>query len=161
MQERSWVGAMALLLCSAFATCEAHSVFSINEPWARLTANGRSAEVYMRITSSDGARLVSVSSPAAERTAIHPPGQGARAVSDVVLPAKQVVTFARGQYRIQLTGLARKPKLGDHLPLTIGVRGEQGDVQEIPLQAEVRLHSPTEDEGGAGHAHSHTPSHAN
>jgi hypothetical protein len=41
------------------------------------------------------------------------------------------------------------------------VRGEQGDVQEIPLQAEVRLHSPTEDEGGAGHAHSHTPSHAN
>jgi periplasmic copper chaperone A len=156
MRARWWrVGAIAVLLASWVATCDAHSVFSINEPWARVTADGRSAEVYMRITSSDGARLVSVASPAAARIGIHPPGNGKREISEVVLPPRQVVLLERGQHRIQLIGLVRKPKLGDRIALTIAVRGDDGAVQEIPLDAEVRLHSPTEDEGGPKHTHGH------
>jgi copper(I)-binding protein len=148
--------AIAGLLGGAVATCDAHSVFSINEPWVRVAPDGRSAEVYMRITSSEGAKLVAVTSPQAARISIHPPGNGKAEVGEVALPAKQVVALERGHYRIQLKGLAHKPKLGDRIALTIGVRDDGGAVQQIPLDAEVRLHSPTEDEGGARpHGHSH------
>jgi periplasmic copper chaperone A len=154
LTRQGWrAGALALLLGGALAPCDAHSVFSINEPWVRVAPDGRSAEVYMRITSSEGARLVSATSPAAKRIAIHAPGRGKGEAAEVALPAKQLVILARGQYRIELTGLARKPKLGDRIPMTIAVRGDDGSVQEIPLEAEVRLHSPTEDEGGPEHVH--------
>jgi copper(I)-binding protein len=147
--------AIAGLLGSAIATCDAHSVFSINEPWVRVAPDGRSAEVYMRITSSEGAKLVAVTSPQARRIVIHAPGRGKGVVSEVLLPGKQLVVLARGDTRIQLFGLVRKLKLGDRVPLAIAVRGNDGGEQEIPLDAEVRLHSPTEDEGGPDHAHGH------
>jgi len=139
----------------AFANAQAHSVFSINEPWVKVAPDGRSAEVYMRLTSSDAAKLVAVTSPVAGQVTIRAPGNGKGDVREVVLPAKQLVTFERTRYRIRLGGLARKPKLGDRIPLTITLRGDDGHVQEVPLDAEVRLHSPTEDEARPHHQHAH------
>jgi periplasmic copper chaperone A len=158
--RRGWRAcAIALLSSGAFASGQAHSVFSINEPWVKVAADGRSAEVYMRLTSSEGARLVSVTSPVAERITIRAPGNSRGEAGEVVLPAKQLVSLERGRYRIRLAGLAHKPKLGDRIPLTIVLRGDDGHVQQVPLDAEVRLHSPTEDEGRPHHVHAHVHTH--
>ena len=153
--RRGCACALAVLLGSAFANVQAHSVFSINEPWVKVAPDGRSAELYMRLTSSEAAKLVSVTSPVTAAIAILAPGTGKRDVLEVDLPARQLVSFERGRYRIRLGGLARKPSLGDRIPLTIVLRGDDGHVQEVPLDAEVRLHSPTEDEGRPHHKHAH------
>jgi periplasmic copper chaperone A len=156
LTRREWHAcALALLLGSAFGTAQAHSVFSINEPWVKVASDGRSAEVYMRLTSSEAAKLVAVTSPVASQITIRAPGNRNGDVAEVMLPARQLVVFEHGRYRIRLGGLARKPKLGDRIPLTIVLRGDDGHVQEVPLDAEVRLHSPTEDEGRPHHLHAH------
>jgi len=155
LTRRGWRAcAVALLLAGAFANGQAHSVFSISEPWVKVAPDGRSAEVYMRLTSSEAAKLVAVTSPVAGRSTIRAPGNKGDA-DEVVLPAKQLVPFERTGYRIRLGGLARKPQLGDRIPLTIVLRGDDGHIQEVPLDAEVRLHSPTEDEGRPHHVHAH------
>jgi len=154
-QRRGRACVLALLLGGAFASAEAHSVFSINEPWAKVAPGGRSAEVYMRLTSSQAAKLVSANSPAARRITIRAPGNGQGEAAEIVLPAKQLVSLERGRYHLRLDGLPRRPRLGDRIPLTIVLRGDDGHVQEVPLDAEVRLHSPTEDEGRPHHAHAH------
>jgi len=146
---------MALALaCAAF---DAQALFTINEPWVRVAADGRSAEAYMRLTSTEGAKLVSAASFAADRVVIRAPGPGRGTVTELVLPASQRVELAPGKYRIQLDGLTRKVGLGARIPLSLTIRHDDGRLQEIAVDAEVRLRSPTDDESHphqpAGHTH--------
>jgi len=112
----------------------------------------RTDRIYIR---TDAYAPGGVTPPVTAAIAILAPGTGKRDVREVDLPARQLVSFERGRYRIRLGGLARKPSLGDRIPLTIVLRGDDGHVQEVPLDAEVRLHSPTEDEGRPHHKHAH------
>jgi len=111
----------------------------------------------MRLTSTEGATLISVKSFAAERVVIRAPGRGKSTVREVVLPARQRVELAPGAYWIQLDGLTRKAELGSRVLLSLTIRNDDGRMQEIPVDAEVRLRSPTEDESHphhpAGHSH--------
>ena len=145
-----------LALALAFAATKAQAIFVINEPWVRVAADGRSAQVYMRLTSTEGAALISVTSFAADRVLIRATGPGESTVREVPLPAGQRVELAPGQYRIQLEGLTRKVELGTRIPLRLTIRNGDGRVQEIPVEAEVRLRSPTEDEGHPHHPGGHT-----
>jgi len=71
------------------------------------------------------------------------------------LPAGTVVALAPGKARLALTKLARSVKLGDLVSLTLTVEGTDGTRQDIPVQAEVRMRSPLDDEKRAHHTHAH------
>lgn len=132
------IGATWILL-----TGIAHAVLSVNEPWVRVAPDGRSAEVFVRLKSSDAARLVAVDSFAARRIEMR---DGRRLARTIALPADVLVELRPGGLRLQMTGLTRHLKLGEHVPLTLIVTSADGLRQTIYVNAEVRHRSPSEDE---------------
>lgn len=133
----------------------ANALFIVNQPWVRPAARGQSTEVYMNLTSTDGATLVAVRTDEAAAVAIVGPGKGAAAVASLTLPAKAVVALAPGKARLVLTKLVRSLKLGDLVALTLTIEGTDGTRQDVPVQAEVRMRSPLDDEKRAHHTHAH------
>jgi len=86
----------------------------------------------------------------AKRIEIQPPGASAKPVSELLLPAGKKIVLAPNAYRVVLRDLSRTLKLGERVPMLLVVQGTDGSRQEIPLEAEVRRHSPTYD-----HLHGH------
>jgi len=142
-------------LALLFLAPSAHALFIVNQPWLRPAARGQSTEVYMNLTSTDGTTLVAVHSDEAAAVAIVGPGKGTAAVASMALPAGTVVALAPGKSRLLLTRLVRGAKLGDLFTLTLTIEGTDGTRQDIPVQAEVRLRSPLDDEKRAHHTHAH------
>jgi len=143
---------LGLLL--ALTAGAAHAlVFSVTEPWVRAAPDGNNAEVFMKLRSSDPATLVAVDSFAA-RSATILPAQNRHGTRQVELPANVLVELKPGDARIRLAGLVRRLKQGEHVPLTLIVRGADGKEQKTFVNAEVRHRSPTEDElDPKGHTH--------
>ena len=142
----------AIASAAVLAALDARAVLSINEPWVRVTPDGRSADVFVNVRSSDPLTLVAVDSFAARAVTIRT-GDNVVAKS-LALPANTPVELKPDGSRIRLTGLVRRIKLGEFVPLTLFLRDGQGGEQKLFVNAEVRLRSPTEDEtSGHGHAH--------
>jgi len=144
--------ALACGLTLGLITQQASALFVVNQPWVRPAQQARSTEVYMNLTSSDGASLVGAASTAAAAVAILVPGKTANKIARLSLPAQRVVVLAPGGYRIALHRLARTLKVGDRVQLMLTIEAADGARQEIGVNAEVRLHSPIDDEM---HAHTH------
>jgi len=144
------------LACGALAAMlvtQAHAVFIVNLPWVLPAARGGSTEVYMDLTSTEGATLVAAASDAADSVSILGPGKKAKTAQSLPLPAGTLVELRPAAYRIRLQGIARSLKLGDHMRLTLTIRGVDGSQQEIPVTAEVRHHSALEDHRAQQHSH--------
>lgn len=139
LRSATWGVALALVAADAAAT------FIVTEPWVRLAPDGRSAEAYMELRSSEGARLVAVRAEIAAGVALRAPGPERRAVAAIPLPPGDVVKLAPGAFRISLANLKRPLKLGDRVALMLTIEAADGSRQEIPASAEVRRHSPTDD----------------
>jgi copper(I)-binding protein len=138
---------VAMIMTSAGS----HAVLSINEPWVRVAADGTSAELFMMLRSSESATLVGVDSFAARTVAIRTP-RGAPLRGGLALPANVLVELKPADTRIVLNRLVRRLKLGVHVPITLVVQSADGLQQTLYINAEVRRHSPTEDEMNP-HAH--------
>lgn len=139
-------------LAIALGSTHAASVIVVNEPWLRLSANARSAEAYMNLQSSDAATLVGVSSDATADIEIRAPGTKRGPVSSIKLPAGENLRLGPGAYRFVLAKLNRSLKLGDRVAFVLTIEAADGSRTEIPLNAEVRLRSPTDDHR-RGHNH--------
>jgi copper(I)-binding protein len=146
---------LSVLIALLFSVCanDASAIFIVNEPWVRTAKNAKLAEAYMVLTSTEGATLVGVRCEVAERIEIFPPGTSRGAIDAIDLPAGKTVMLAPRGNRLVLSGLGRALKLGDRVPIVLIVAAADGSRREIPISAEVRLHSPTEDH--LGHRHSH------
>jgi copper(I)-binding protein len=131
----------------------ASALFIVNQPWARPAKFGQSTDVYMNLTSTDGASLVAVHTDEAAAIVIRGPGNGARKILMLPLPAGTLVALAPGRHRLAMIGLTRSVKPGDRLALTLTIEGADGTRQDIPVLAEARLRSPLDDERRAHHAH--------
>jgi copper(I)-binding protein len=131
---------------------QAGALFVVNQPWVLPAQKAQTTEAFMNLTSTDGASLVGVASAAAATVAILAPGQTARVVKRVSLPAHKVVALAPGGYRIVMHRLAQSLKVGDRVQLTVTIEAADGKRQEIAVNADVRLHSVIEDEL---HEHKH------
>jgi copper(I)-binding protein len=153
MKTGSRFVAAGVAIALALASAVAHAILSINEPWVRAAADGRSAEVFMKLKSSDAATLIGVDSFAARTVAIRAPGSR-RPLPELALPANVVVNMKPDDVRLGLNGLVRRLKLGEHVPVTLIVRSTDGTQQKLYINAEVRRHSPTDDELNP-HAHQH------
>lgn len=136
----------------AVAVARADGLFIVNQPWVRPAQAGQTTEAYMDLTSSAGAKLVGVTSAAAAAAVVRTPEKLSGAAQSVTLPAGMLVALAPGKYRIVLQRLARALKPGDRVALSLTIEAADGSRQDIPVNAEVRLHSPIDDEL---HAHKH------
>lgn len=126
----------------ALVSTQAQAVFVVTEPWVRPARAAQSTEAYMELMSSDGATLVGVRSSVAASVALH----GARGAPIALsIPAGATVALAPGKRRLTLGKVERALRLGDRVPMTLIVRDGTGVTQEIDIDAEVRLHSPTSD----------------
>ena len=137
--------AMFALVATLFAA-DAGAVLVVNLPWLRVAGDGRSAEIYMELQSSEGAALVGASTFAAASVSFKSPDARNNALKEIPLPANVAVHLAPGGYRIVLHRLTRQLKLGDHVPVNLTLRSPDGSRQELLVNAEVRLHSVLEDE---------------
>ena len=147
-----FAGAWMLALLAVLPPAGATTVVAINGPWVRVAPNGASAEAYMEIQSAGEATLVEVRSTAAGKVTLRARGKRVAEVAEVPLPAGAMQPLAPDGYRVGLEKLARPLKLGDFVPLVVTIRGDDGKLLEMPLNAEVRRRSARDDHR-LGHGH--------
>jgi copper(I)-binding protein len=141
---------VGLMLASAAITAQA--VFVVNGPWLRPAAAGGTTDLYMTLTSTEGATLVAVRCDTASEARILAAGRPARTVASLPLPAGHNVELEPNGSKVRLVRLARSLSLGDRVPLVLTIEGVDGVRQEIAVNAEVRRHSAIYDHLH-GHAH--------
>jgi copper(I)-binding protein len=134
------------------------SVITVSDPWVRVAPNGKSAEAFMEIRSSDGATIVAVESDVSAEVPMQRPGTKRAGTDRIALPAGTGVKLAPGAYRLLLPTLSRSLKLGDRVALKLIVEAPDGSRQAIPVNAEVRRRSAYDDHLHS-HSHSHSPAH--
>lgn len=147
--------AIAALLFCAQALCQSVGtlpVFVVNQPWVAPNSGRTATEAYMDLTSSVAASLVGARSDAAAQVTLRAPSRNG--TNELALPPNVMVRLAPKAYRLALSGVSRKLKIGDRVALTLTVRDGNGQLRDIPVDAEVRLHSPLDDELRA-HRHTH------
>ena len=156
-----WVRALSLSVLAGIALASpvrsaAVAVITVSDPWVRVAPNGKSAEAFMEITSSEGGAIVRVESDASADVPMQRPGTKRAVTGTIALPARTNVKLAPGDYRLLLPKLKRPLKLGDRVALELVVEAGDGTRQTVPVNAEVRRRSAYDD-----HLHPLTPdSHA-
>lgn len=136
------------------ASTTAHAVFTVNAPWVRPATDRTATDAYMLLTSTEGAILKEAKSPLATSVVIRTGGNAGRTLPQLALPAGVPVLLAPGEVRLVLRGLAHPLAVGERVPLLLTIEGADGSRVEIPVNAEVRLRSPIDDEKRA-HQHTH------
>lgn len=147
-------GCLALAVALALVAADARAIFVVNQPWIAPARGGHSTEAYMDLTSTEGATLVAARADIAGSLALRAPAKRTGDVSRLPLPAGRMVSLAPGGYRLVLSGLTQAIKLGDRVILTLTIEAADGSRQDVPVNAEARLHSPLDDER-RGHEHKH------
>ncbi len=117
---------------------------SVKDAWVRGTvAEQKATGAFMQLISTQGGRLISVSSPAAGVVEIHQmkmEGSTMKmgAVSALNLPAGQVVELKPGGYHVMMMDLKAPLKAGDSVALTLLVEGKDGKKETIAVNAPVK-----------------------
>ena len=142
-----------ITLCSLLALfAGAHAQTTVADPWVRGTvAQQKATGAFMQITSAQGGRLLSASSPVAGVVEVHEMAMDGntmrmRAVPQLELPAGQAVELKPGGYHVMLMDLKQALKPGDKVLLTLTVENKDGKKETISVQAPVK---PL----GGGHMH--------
>ena len=130
---------------SAFAiAAPALAQVVVTAPWVRATVPAqKSTGAFMHLQSAADARLVSVSSPVAERAEIHEMSMKGdtmkmQEVDGIDLPAGKGVNLASGGYHIMLMGLKQQVKEGDTLPLTLVIEGNNKKRDTVTVKVPVK-----------------------
>jgi copper(I)-binding protein len=146
------MGVIACGVALALAASDVAAIFIVTEPWVRVGPNGRTAEGYMELTSTEGATIVGVKSEITPEVALRQGGSTHAMSPRIELPPGALVKLAPGVQRLVLTKLNRTLALGDRVGFVFTVESSNGERQDIAVSAEVRRHSPYDDHL---HAHKH------
>ncbi len=136
---------MALSIAIACMGAQSQAVIVVTEPWVRPGAANASVDAYMRLMSSTDTTLIGVRSDAAASVVLRSPAGKSVAPLVLTMPANEVVKLHATGYRLVLQKLSRGLRTDDRVPMVLTVRNADGSVQDIAIDAEVRLHSPTDD----------------
>ena len=130
---------MTLFAGTAFAQTTA------TDPWVRGTvAQQKASGLFVQLTSAQGGRLVSASSPLASSVEIHEMAMDGnvmtmRALPDgLALPAGKAVALKPGGVHIMLMGLKQALKAGDTVPVTLVIEGADKKRETVAIKAPVR-----------------------
>lgn len=140
---------IASALVAALATLGAAGALAqtrVKDAWVRGTvAQQKATGAFMRISSAQGGRLVSVASPAAGVVEVHEMTmEGStmkmRALAQGLdLPAGKTVELAPGgSYHVMLMDLKHPLRAGDSVALTLVVEGKDGKRESVEVNAPVR-----------------------
>ncbi|NWB50404.1 copper chaperone PCu(A)C [Pseudomonas gingeri] len=138
---------LALLSVPAFAET------SVDDAWVRATVPGQpSTGAFMRITSSDDAKLLEAKSPVAKIVQIHQSKMdndvmSMQPVAFVPLPAGKTVAIEPEGYHVMLIDLVGQVKEGDEVPLTLVVENAKGVKESIEVKAKARALNSMADHG--------------
>jgi len=138
---------LALLSVPAFAQT------TVDDAWVRATVPGQpSTGAFMRITSSDDAKLLEAKSPVAKIVQIHQSKMdndvmSMQPVEFVPLPAGKTVAIEPEGYHVMLIDLVGQVKEGDEVPLTLVVENAKGVKESIEVKAKARALNSMADHG--------------
>ena len=133
-----------VLAALAFTPVAALAQTTVTAAWVRGTvAQQRTTGLFAQITSAQGGRLVSVTSPLAGVVEIHEMKMEGdvmrmRAVPALELPAGKSVALKPGGYHVMLMDLKQPLKAGDSVPVTLVVEGADKKREFIEIKATVR-----------------------
>lgn len=117
----------------------------VTEPWVRPAFAGQSTTAFMELMSTSGGKLIDVDCALAGSLALRAANGQLLTPLELSLPAGSVVRFTPKAYRLELRAVTRTLRVGDRLPLGLTVRNPDGSTQAIPVDAEVRRRSPSDD----------------
>ncbi|MDR1648051.1 MAG: copper chaperone PCu(A)C [Zoogloeaceae bacterium] len=147
--------------CLAALPATVQAQVEIHTPWVRATVPQQQATgAFFSLVSPVAAKLVAARSPIAGRVELHTiqiQGEvmSMRPISEIPLPANEVVNLAPGGAHLMLLELKTSLKAGEQAPLILVVEDEKGERKEYPLTAEVRpLDAPSPTLQGQ-HEHRH------
>ena len=148
------LNAVRLIASAALATTIALPALaqtSVQQAWVRGTvAEQKATGAFMQLTSTQGGKLLSVSSPAAGVVEIHQmkmEGSTMKmaAIAVLDLPAGKAVELKPGGYHVMLMDLKAPLKAGDSVALTLVIEGKDGKKETVAVKAPVKaLGAPTE-----------------
>ena len=145
---------VALLLSASALSAQAQT--AVREPWIRATVVQQKATgLFAQISSAQGGKLVSASSPAAGVVEIHEMAMDGdmmkmRALpAGVDLPAGKAVEFKPGGIHIMLMDLKKPLSAGDMVAVTLVVEGRDRQRETLQLQVPVKALGDAK----AGHKH--------
>ena len=130
--------ALSLLATSTFAQTTA------TDPWVRGTvASQKATGLFVQLTSAQGGKLVSGSTPVAGSVEIHEMAMAGdvmkmRQIQSLDLPAGQPVALKPGGHHVMLMDLKKPLKAGDTVPVTLVIEGKNGQRESLTLHAPVR-----------------------
>ena len=117
----------------------ADDALRIADPWARASIlPSRPAAAYLTLESTEGDKLVSVTSPVADKVTIHVV-DGTDGVSRMTpvttldLPPGEAVKMGVGDMHLMLVGLEQKLIEGTHFPLTLKFERAGERTIEVPV----------------------------
>ena len=133
---------------SLLLTIAAGSAFAqttATDAWVRGTvAQQKASGLFVQLTSAQGGRLVSASSPLAGSVEIHDMAMDGnvmtmRALPDgLVLPAGKPVALKPGGQHLMLMGLKQALKAGDTVPVTLVIELADKKRETVEIKAPVR-----------------------
>ena len=149
--------ARTLFAALAFTSTTVFAQTTVTDAWVRGTvAQQKATGLFAQITSAQGGRLVSASSPVAGVVEIHEMKMEGdvmrmRAVPDLALPAGKAVALKPGGYHVMLLDLKQALKAGDSVPVTLVVEAADKKRETINIKAQVRASAAA----APAHEHKH------
>ena len=122
----------------------ANASVTATDAWVRGTVPAqKTTGAFVVLQSSEEAKLVAVSTPAAASAEIHASEHKdgimhMHAIDALALPAGRRVELKPGSFHIMLVGLTRALAAGDHVPLTLTIEDRQGRRSRLEVRAKVR-----------------------
>ena len=132
------------LICLSAAAAQAGAQTTVRDAWVRGTvAQQKATGAFMQISSVQGGKLLTASSPVAGVVEIHEMAmEGStmrmRAVDSIDLPPGKAVALAPGGYHVMLMDLKAPLKAGDVVPMTLVVQNKDGKKETIELKLPVK-----------------------
>jgi len=127
------------------AATVAHAETTVTDAWARGTVPNQPASgAFMKITSAEGGKLVSASSPVAGLVEVHEMKMEnnvmkmAPVAGGIPLPAGQAVELKPGGYHVMLMQLKQQLKAGDTVPVTLTIEHSGGGTETVEVEAPVK-----------------------
>lgn len=134
----------AIAFALGLIAASAHAQTTVTDPWVRGTvAQQKATGLFVQLTSAQGGKLVSGSSPLAGSVEIHEMAMvndvmKMRQVPALDLPAGKPVALKPGGYHLMLMDLKQALPAGSTVPVTLVVEGADGKRETLTLQAPVR-----------------------
>ncbi|AXI78706.1 copper chaperone PCu(A)C [Peterkaempfera bronchialis] len=124
-------------LSARLATGEGPARISVSDPYIPLPAAPSMAAGYLTLSNAGGTadRLVKVASPDARTVTMHRSTAGSmEPLKDLEVPAHGTAAFSRGGNHLMITGLDRRPAVGDTVELELTFAGSGTIAVRVPIK---------------------------